>query len=97
MIYPNGSEAVMSPGPWSQLIGVKHCPCEDGKARRVYRIGVPDTVYSAPGRVSVDGCTVSGFVTHSKDGYKFLAYSYGKNGHLIVNPQEATSDTNASS
>lgn len=33
MIYPNGSESVLTPGPWAQLHAVRHCPCSDGKAR----------------------------------------------------------------
>ena len=84
MQYPNGSVAVMSPGPWSMLVGVKHCPCSDGVARRVYGIGVPDTMFSAPGKVSVRGKTVTGFVTCDDDGYTFHANKFGKNYSQIA-------------
>ncbi len=83
MEYPNGSVAVMSPGPWSHLVGVKHCMCSDGKARRVYGIGTPDTMFSAPGKVKVRGKTVTGFITCDEKGYTFHSNKWGKNGNLI--------------
>ena len=83
MKFPNGSELVFSAGPWAQLIAVRNCPCSDGVNRNVRNIGVPDTFFSVPGRVSVRGKTVSGFVTCDENGYRFIAYSYGKNGHLL--------------
>lgn len=83
MKYPNGSESVMSPGPWSQLIAVRHCPCKDGKARLVKEIGVPDTYFSAPGRIHVRGKTITGFVSCSEEGYTFHANKSGKNAYLL--------------
>jgi hypothetical protein len=90
MRYPNGSVSVLSPGPWAQLLAVKHCPCSDGVARRARVTGQPDTFFSIPASVQVKGKTVSGFLTNSptyikgvKEGYIFIAVSYGKNGHLL--------------
>lgn len=88
MKYPNSSESILSPGPFSQLIAIKNCPCSDGKSRNVRNIGVPDTAWTAPGRVSVDGKTVTGFITCDENGYKFHANKYGKNGHLLVGAYE---------
>ena len=87
MKYPNGSISVMSPyGPFAQLVGVKHCPCGDGVARRVWRVGVPDTMWSAPGYVTVRGKTVTGFVTCNEQGYRFIASRFGQNAYLIDRP-----------
>lgn len=83
MTCPNGSTPVLSRGPCAQLVGVQHCPCSDGRARRVYSIGQPDTYFSAPGKVRVRGKTVTGFVTCDESGYKFIANKFGKNGHLL--------------
>lgn len=83
MNYPNGSESVISLDSWGQLIGVKHCPCEDGIARRVKEIGVPDTAFSAPGRIQVKGKTISGFVTCDDQGYRFISNKHSKNAHLL--------------
>lgn len=89
MRSPNGSKVVLYHDHFAQIIGVKHCPCEDGVPRRVYRVGVPnekgypDTMFSAPGYVSVRGKTVSGFITSDQDGWQFRANSYGKNAHLL--------------
>ena len=86
MKYPNGSESVLSPGPWSQLVGVKKCPCEDGISRRVWRIRVPDTAWSAPGYVTVRGKTVAGFVTCDEQGYRFIASRFSQNAYIIDRP-----------
>jgi len=83
MIYPNGSESVLSPGPFSQLWAVKHCPCVDGVARRARITGQPDTFFSVPAQVKVKGVTVTGFVTSDENGYRFIAHKYRKNGHLL--------------
>lgn len=83
MKYPNGSESVFSNGPWAEIIVIKNCPCSDGKSRTVSRLKQPNTAFSIPGVVYVNGKTVTGFVTCNEDGYKFLAYSYRKNGHLL--------------
>jgi hypothetical protein len=83
MKYPNGSESVLSPGPFAQLIKVLNCPCSDGESRTIRRIGVPDTAFSAPGDTRVKGKTVTGFVTCDEEGYIFIANEFGKNGHLL--------------
>jgi hypothetical protein len=83
MKYPNGSESVMSPGPFSQLIAVKHCPCEDGRVRLVKEIGTPDTYWTAPGRIHVKGRTVTGFVSCDEEGYTFHANKSGKNAYFL--------------
>jgi hypothetical protein len=50
-----------------------------------------DTWFSVPARVSVKGKTVTGFVTMNDAGvgYEFIAYSTGKNGHLLPQPSSA--------
>ena len=40
-----------------------YAECEDGKVRAFTFTGEPDTVWTRPARVSVNGRTVSGFVT----------------------------------
>jgi hypothetical protein len=47
--------------------------CEDG-VNRVIRCGIPDTVFSIPGRVQIDGKMVKGFVSSDEAGFKFTAY-----------------------
>lgn len=83
MKCPNGSESVLGPFPWAQLLAIRNCPCEDGKARYARITGQPDTFFSVPASVQVstpDGRkTVSGFVTSDSDGYEFRAVKYGKN------------------
>jgi hypothetical protein len=83
MKYPNGSESVLSCGPWAQLIGVKNCMCSDGKARTVSRMAEADTFFSMPGSVKVRGKSVRGFVSCDDQGYTFHAYKYRKNGNLL--------------
>jgi len=83
MRYSNGSDSIVSRGLFSQLIGVANCPCSDGKRRTVSRIGIPDTRFSAPGSVKVQGKTVTGFVSCDEDGYTFHAKQFGKNGNLL--------------
>ena len=65
-------------------------------ARKNSRITAqPDTFFSIPARVKAHGKTVSGYVTcETLEGFstetlgdpavwRFIAYSYGKNGHLV--------------
>ena len=82
-MYPDGSESVLSRGPWSQLVQVRGALCADGRRRSTCRLGVPDTYWSAPAAVRVKGRTVSGFVSCSADGWEFTAYSAGRNAHLL--------------
>lgn len=68
--------------------------CSDGKRRTAVFAAEPDTFFTIPASVRVNGKSVSGFVWHDDliydDDYqttpgvwKFTAYSYGKNGHLL--------------
>jgi hypothetical protein len=62
--------------------------CTDGKIRKVKRISsTADTFFSVPASVEVrvhrKRHTVAGYVTMDDDGVRFIAYSYGKNGHLL--------------
>jgi len=50
-----------------------YATCEDGE-KRVITCGIPDTFFSIPGRVKIDGVTVKGFVSSDEDGFKFTAY-----------------------
>jgi len=94
MKYPNGSESTFFPGPWQQLKAIRSCICADGKARYAEITGQPTTYFSIPARVKVRGKWITGYVTMARDylpnvkeGYEFLAYSYGKNYHLLPNKE----------
>ena len=82
MLYPNGSESVLSRGPWSQLVQVRNVECADGKRRNTCRIGIADTMWTCPAAVRVAGKTVTGFLECSDNGYTFTASKYGKNGQI---------------
>ena len=89
MKYPNGSESVLSPGPWQQLIKVKGCICPDGQPRTATITGAPDTYFSVPARVKVGRKSVSGFVVLSggrpdrKEGFYFFPNFNGKNASVF--------------
>lgn len=88
MKCPNGSESVMSSGPWSQTVAIKHCVCSDGRPRYARITGQPDTFFSIPAAVKVKGKTVTGFVSINTscgkdEGYIFHANQFGKNGALL--------------
>lgn len=82
--------------PWGWYIAGRAL-CSDGKVRNLKRISITsDTFFSVPAAVTVDGKTVAGYITiETLDGFttldtdadpatvKFIAYSYGKNGHLL--------------
>lgn len=65
--------------------------CSDGKVRSLKRIAIsPDTFFSIPASVTVNGKTVTGYVTsdHSptesgKETVFFVANQYGKNANLL--------------
>lgn len=79
-------------GAWHVAIGVRHALCSDGQRRYARITGEADTFFSIPAQVKVRGKTVSGYITgreydpergdYSQD-YAFIAYEYGKNGHLL--------------
>jgi hypothetical protein len=78
---------ILGRGPWAQLVGYRDVLCPDGR-RRTVRVGVPDSFFSAPGRVQVRGKTVSGFVTSTgvadDDGsYDFKFVPQGKNSSVF--------------
>lgn len=80
-------------GPWDILIKVTNVLCSDGKYRTFWAQGQPDTFFTQPGRVKVNGKTVTGHIYYDSmyedeetypDGvYKFTAYSYRKNHRLL--------------
>lgn len=75
-------------GMWQVAVICKQAMCSDGKRRNVQLTREPDTLYTIPGRVRVRGVTVTGFITSAAgdDGvkdWKFIANTYGKNGHLL--------------
>ena len=76
MKHQNGSESILSTGPWMQLLRVRSCPvfrrdesaCSaefhpTGAVRSVEVTGEPDTFFSIPGRASFAGVKVPGFLT----------------------------------
>jgi len=81
--------------PWGLYHGGR-AVCSDGKVRSLARIAqTADTFFSVPAAVKVKGRTVSGYVTvECRSGssvptdddptvVRFVAYSYGRNGHLL--------------
>jgi hypothetical protein len=74
---------------------VTNAICEDGIQRNAHVTAEADTFFSLPAKVYVKGKTVAGFLTRSTlEGWstptdddpavwRFIAYSYRKNGHLI--------------
>jgi hypothetical protein len=66
---------VIGPGPLAELVAYRDVLCPDGR-RRMVRVGVPDSFFSAPGRVQVKGKTVSGFVTSVGDARADGRYDY---------------------
>ncbi|KKN83827.1 hypothetical protein LCGC14_0294800 [marine sediment metagenome] len=76
-------------GPWLIATACQNALCSDGRRRYVKITQEPDTFFSLPGSVKVSGRTVTGFVTgieflpEGERDYKFVAYAYGKNGHLL--------------
>lgn len=81
--HPNGSRVHYTPGPFASVAKVANCPCEDGRRRVVYASAEPDTFFSIPALTRVRGKTVAGFLSSDENGWKFTAYSYGKNADLL--------------
>lgn len=96
-VHPNGSRCFRTPGPFQSVAKVENCPCEDGVRRNAFTTAEPDTFFSIPACVYVGSKTVGGFLTVEEEtvtgehaGWKFVAYSYGKNAGLIK-PASASS------
>jgi hypothetical protein len=82
-IHRNQSVAILSTAPWSQLVAIKNCPCEDGKCRRVDITSQPTTYFSIPGRIIIKGKSITGFVTCNEEGYRFIGITTSKNYSLL--------------
>lgn len=67
--------------PFRQVVAVLAL-CSDNRHRWA-RVGQPDSYFSAPGRVSVGGKTVSGFVAFDDDTYTFHASRNGRNARKL--------------
>jgi hypothetical protein len=82
--------------PWGTYSLPGRALCSDGKVRALARIAITaDTFFSVPSAVKVAGRTVSGFVTTDDDdegnvSVRFIAYSYGRNGHLLPGTKVAS-------
>lgn len=90
MLYPNGSESVLSPGPWSQLVKVRGAVCSDGVPRTATVTGQPTTAFSIPARVKARGKTISGYLTMAptyidgvKEGWIFRVTLSGVNATVL--------------
>lgn len=84
---PNGSRCYYTPGEFKSVAKVENCPCEDGRRRNTFATAEPDTFFSIPACVYVGKKTVGGFLSSDEEGWKFTAYSYGKNAGLIKKEQ----------
>lgn len=97
MEYGYGTSLVMERGPFACGFESARAMCSDGIVRNVRFAngGIADTFFSIPGRVSVKGKTVSGFVTvETAEGWstetegdpavvKFYAFTHRANGALL--------------
>ncbi len=75
-------------GWWQRPFKVLRALCSDGARRTAWISGEADTFFSIPAKVKVGNKTVSGFVTscegpECQQDYEFIAYTYGKNGHIL--------------
>lgn len=92
-------------GSWQILVKVTNVLCSDGKTRTFWATGEPDTFFTQPGRVKVNGKTVTGHIYHDSmyddeenypDGvWKFSAYTYRKNHDML--PEWPSRKNNTSS
>lgn len=94
-VHLNGAEVFMTPGPFASLAKIKHCPCEDGKRRTVQITGQPDTMWSAPGCVSLrrrgKTVTVSGFVSFGSTASDWIQEALG--GRLLAKESSPSGST----
>jgi hypothetical protein len=59
--------------PSGAMIRRAYCRCEDG-ALRVVVCGIPDTFFSIPARARIKGKSVTGFITHRDEEFRFIAH-----------------------
>jgi len=82
MKYEQGTSITES-YPWGIYVKARVL-CPDGRVRTTKRIAATaDTFFSIPASVTVQGKTVSGYVTFDDDTVKFVPYKYGKNGGIF--------------
>lgn len=85
--YAQGTSLTVS-RPWGFYIAGRTV-CSDGKVRALKRISATaDTFFSVPAAVTVQGKTVSGYITmdtlnDERSVVYFCRYSYGKNAGLL--------------
>ena len=65
-------------------IGVRKALCSDGVRRYARLTGEPDTWFSIPASVKVQGKTVTGFVSMAEEDVHFTANVNGKNANLLL-------------
>lgn len=80
-------------GPWHIPVCVKHALCVDGVRRYAWIGGrQPDTFFSIPAKVKVQGKSVLGYITgcetDGKQDYAFHAVTYGKNYKLLARSKD---------
>lgn len=96
MNYAKGTSLILENGPFASRFVKGRAICSDGIVRAVrFGAGIADTFFSIPARVTVNGRTVSGYVTvETAEGFstatendpavvKFIAYQYGKNANAL--------------
>lgn len=88
--HQNGSMAFYTPGPFASLAKVEDCPCEDGVRRTAHATAEADTFFSIPACVYVTVArkckTVSGFLSHNEEGWRFTVDRGGVNQALVTAP-----------
>lgn len=70
-----------SAGPWREIVAVRVL-CSDN-VERWARVGIPESYFSAPARVSVGGRTVSGYVSFDSERSTFHASRKGRNARRL--------------
>jgi hypothetical protein len=93
--YDDGTYLTRETGPFSAAFIAGAALCPDGRVRRLKRLGLPDTMFSVPAAVTVNGRTVTGFVTvQTRGGFstasdddpmivRFIPHSYGRNADVF--------------
>jgi len=68
------AEVVTGYGEWQHPVAIRKALCPDGVRRTIRLNQQADTYFSWPGRTTIKGRSVRGFVTTENDDYTFTPY-----------------------
>ena len=81
--FEDGTTVCYTAPPFSSILKIKNCLCEDDNRRTIQITGEPGSPFHLPGRTKVNGKTVTGIVNiydgDAIDGICFYADRYRKN------------------